>query len=59
MVMIVLLGLLMLTLSGSEVELIIRTKFSSLSTVTSFIIETSKCAWVCPARITIVYGPEA
>ena len=58
MVMLVLSGL-MLILSGSEVELIISVKFSSLSTVTSSIMETSKRAWVCPAGITTVYGPAA
>ena len=59
MVMIVLLGLLVVILLGSEAEFIVRRKFSVFSTVTSFIMETSKCAWVCPAGITTLYGPEA
>ena len=59
MVMIVLFGLVMLILSGSEIELIIRMKFSLLSTVLSSIMETSKCALVFPAGITTLYGPEA
>ena len=59
MVMIALFGLLMLILFDSEIELIIKMKFSLLSTVLSSIMETSKCAWVCPAGITTLYGPEA
>ena len=58
MVMFVLLGV-MLILSGSKAELIIRIMFSSLSTVKSSIMETSKRAWVCPAGITTLYGPAA
>ena len=57
--MIVLSGLLAVILSGSEIELIIRIKFSLPSTVLSSITETSKCALVFPAGITTLYGPEA
>ena len=53
------LGLLMVTRSGTELDIMLRLNVSLLSNVSSLVILTSNGTLVFPAGNITLYGPES
>lgn len=58
MVIVDILRLPLVTLSGNDLDIIIRSNVSLFSNISSLITETSKETLVIPAGNVTVYGPE-